>query len=128
MANLVTSQVTDVSYMFYWDSSLSHLVLGSKTNLHDDSALADVPKTGTTIPGTNKKVTSPNWVATSGYHQGQKYSSKDLMELTGRDQVTVYDWDSTPIDTIETHSVTRTINFHLPDGLNANATRFYYAY
>ena len=103
-------------------TNLHHLVLGLKTKLIDpngsNSALPTVPATGTKIPGTDKVVTAPYWVATSGYQQGKRYTSKKLEQLTGRDQVTTYDWDSQVHyqDTVESKSVTRTINVHYPDG------------
>ena len=56
--------------------------------------------------------------ATSGYQQGHKYTSEDLMNLTSRDQVTTYDWDSKPAftQTTETKTKDRTIVIHQPDG------------
>ena len=103
-------------------NNLHHLVLGPKTKLIDqngsNSALPAVPAAGTKIPGTDKVVTTPYWVATSGYQQGQRYTSKELEQLTGRDQVTTYDWDSQPLfaSTVATKAVIRTINVHNPDG------------
>ena len=103
-------------------NNLHHLVLGPKTQLiarnGRNSALPAVPAAGTKIPGTDKIVTAPYWVATSGYQKGQRYTSDELQQLTGRDQVTTYDWDSQiPYqDTVESKSVTRTINVHYPDG------------
>ena len=139
-----TSQVTNMSAMFYWSSSLAnldlshfdtsqvtnmwqmfsgcnnlhHLVLGPKTELDPYSNLPAVPAAGTKIPGTDRVVTAPYWVATSGYQQGQRYTSKELEQLTGRDQVTTYDWDSQPLfaSTVATKAVIRTINVHNPDG------------
>ena len=103
-------------------TKLHHLVLGPKIQLIDPngwiSDLPAVPAIGTKIPGTDKIVTAPYWVATSGYQKGQRYTSDELQQLTGRDQVTTYDWDSQiPYqDTVESKSVTRTINVHYPDG------------
>ena len=103
-------------------NNLHHLVLGLKTQLiarnGRNSALPAVPAAGTKIPGTDRVVTAPYWVATSGYQQGQRYTSSELEQLTGRDQVTTYDWDSQVHyqDTVESKSVTRTINVHYPDG------------
>ena len=103
-------------------NNLHHLVLGLKTQLiarnGRNSALPAVPAAGTKIPGTDKIVTAPYWVATSGYQKGKRYTSDELQQLTGRDQVTTYDWDSQiPYqDTVESKSVTRTINVHYPDG------------
>ena len=103
-------------------TNLHHLVLGPKIQLIDPngwiSDLPAVPATGTKIPRTDKIVTAPYWVATSGYQQGQRYTSDELQQLTGRDQVTTYDWDSqVPYqETVESKSVTRTINVHYPDG------------
>ena len=148
LSNFNTSQVTDMVDMFYGCSSLislnlshfntenvmnmfrmfkdcknlNHLVLGPKTKLIDqnnyNSKLPVVPAAGTKIPGTDKIVTAPYWVATSGYQQGKRYTSDELQQLTGRDQVTTYDWDSqVPYqDTVESKSVTRTISIHYPDG------------
>ena len=103
-------------------TNLHHLVLGPKTKLIDqqgsNSDLSAVPAAGTKIPGTDKAVTAPYWVATSGYQQGQRYTSDELQQLTGRDQVTTYDWDSQPLfaSTVATKAVIRTINVHNPDG------------
>ncbi len=148
LSNFNTSQVTDMVDMFYGCSSLislnlshfntenvinmfrmfkecnslNHLVLGPKTKLIDQKGsntdLPDVPAAGTKIPGTDKMVTVPYWLATSGYQQDKLYTSEKLEQLTGRDQVTTYDWDSqVPYqDTVESKSVTRTISIHYPDG------------
>ena len=122
LSSFDTSQVTNVSGMLAGCTNLHHLVLGPKIQLIDpngsNSALPAVPAAGTKIPGTDKVVTAPYWVATSGYQQGKRYTSSELEQLTGRDQVTTYDWDSqVPYqDTVESKSVTRTINVHYPDG------------
>ena len=148
LSHFDTSQVTDMAFMFngcwnltsldasHWDTSqviyisailnactnLHHLVLGPKTKLIDqqgsNSDLPPVPAAGTKIPGTDKVVTAPYWVATSGYQQGQRYTTEELRQLTGRDQVTTYDWDSQPLfaSTVATKAVIRTINVHNPDG------------
>ena len=103
-------------------TNLNHLVLGPKIQLIDpngsNSTLPAVPAAGTKIPGTDKTVTAPYWVATSGYQQGKRYTSDELQQLTGRDQVTTYDWDSQPLfaSTVATKAVIRTINVHNPDG------------
>ncbi|NUF98166.1 BspA family leucine-rich repeat surface protein [Lactobacillus mellis] len=103
-------------------NNLHHLVLGPKIQLINqngrNSSLPAVPAAGTKIPGTDKTVIAPYWVATSGYQQGNRYTSAELQQLTGRDQVTTYDWDSqAPYqETVESKSVTRTINVHYPDG------------
>ena len=57
-------------------------------------------------------------MATSGYQQGKRYTSDELQQLTGRDQVTTYDWASQPLfaSTVNSKVVTRTINVHNPDG------------
>ena len=98
-------------------NSLLKLILGSKTIL-TSALLPNVPAIGTKIPGTDRVVTAPYWVATSGYQQGQRYTSKELEQLTGRDQVTTYDWASQPLfaSTVNSKVVTRTINVHNPDG------------
>jgi len=79
-------------------TNLHHLVLGPKIQLIDqngwDSALPTVPAAGTKIPGTDKVVTAPYWIATSGYQQGKRYTSRELEQITGRDQITIYDWAS----------------------------------
>ena len=143
-----TSQVTNMDFMFnecwnltsldasHWDTSqviyilaildgctnLHHLVLGPKIQLIDQNGwitdLPDVPAAGTKIPGTDRVVTAPYWVATSGYQQGKRYTSDELQQLTGRDQVTTYDWASQPLftSTVNSKVVTRTINVHNPDG------------
>ena len=141
LSHFNTAKVTDMSSMFEWCTmltsldlsnfdmnkvtnrenmiaacfDLNHLILGPETFL---DGLTDVPEIGTKIPGTSRKVTSPYWVATSGYQQGHKYTSTGLMELTGRDQVTTYDWDSTLAftQTMETQTKVRTINIYRPNG------------
>ncbi|KJY62515.1 hypothetical protein JG30_07300 [Bombilactobacillus mellifer] len=118
LSNFDTTKVTDMTWMFdVYD--LNHLILGPKTLFNTyDIGLPNVPETGAKIPGTNRVVVSPYWVATSGYQQGHKYTSNELMELTGRDQVTTYDWDSKPAftQTTETKTKDRTIVIHQPDG------------
>ena len=114
-----TSKVTDMSVMFKNCAYVNHLVLGPKTQLiYQTTGLPAVPAAGTKIPGTDKVVTAPYWVATSGYQQGKRYTSDELEQLTGRDQVTTYDWDSQPLfaSTVATKAVIRTINVHNPDG------------
>ena len=97
--------------------SLSKLVLGPKTIL-TSALLPNVPSTGTKIPGTDKIVTAPYWVATSGYQTGQRYTSEELMTMRDRDQATTYEWASQPLfaSTVATKAVIRTINVHNPDG------------
>lgn len=110
--------------------SLNHLVLGISGNENENgfsgSKLLEVPAIGTPVPGTNKKVTAPYWVATSGYEQGKQYTSEELMKLSTRDQVTTYDWvAAVPVaeTTTETKAVSRLINVHQPDGTNKNITQ-----
>ena len=128
LSSFDTSQVTNRSpyndkfAMLAGCTNLHHLVLGPKTKLIDPngwiSELPAVPAAGTKIPGTDRVVTAPYWVATSGYQQGKRYTSDELEQLTGRDQMTTYDWDSQVHyqETIESKLVTRTINVHYPDG------------
>ena len=118
LSSFNTGKVNDIQEIFYNCMNLNHLILGPKTLFNTYAALPNVPGTGTQIPGTSKRVTSPYWIATSGYQQGHKYTSDELMGLTGRDQVTTYDWDSTPAftQTTETKAVTRAIRIHQPDG------------
>ena len=118
LSNFSTGKDTNVRAMFDDCLNLNHLILGPDTLFNTNAALPRIPKTGTQIPGTAKRVTSPYWVATSGYQQGHKYTSNELMGLTGRDRVTTYDWDSTPAftQTTETKAVTRAIRIHQPDG------------
>ncbi|NUF99046.1 DUF285 domain-containing protein [Lactobacillus mellis] len=100
-----TSKVTNISEMFRNCAYVNHLVLGPKTQFiyqttgpsNGNSELPTVPAAGTKIPGTDRVVTAPYWVATSGYQQGKRYTSEELQQLTGRDQVTTYDWDSQPL-------------------------------
>ena len=104
VSNFDTSQVTneykniDKFAMLEDCTNLHHLVLGPKIQLIDqngwDSALPTVPAAGTKIPGTDKVVTAPYWIATSGYQQGKRYTSRKLEQITGRDQITIYDWAS----------------------------------
>ena len=112
------SSVPYVDDMFANCDSLNHLVLGVKTILKPQMNLPRVPKLGFRVPGTDRVVASPYWVATSGYQQGHKYTSDELINLTGRDQVTTYDWDSKPAftQTTETKGVTRAIRIHQLDG------------
>ena len=60
--------------MFQLCIKLNHLVLGTKVlfpqQAEIEMGLPDLPAVGTLVPGTNKKVTAPYWVATSGYEQG----------------------------------------------------------
>ena len=118
LSNFDTNKVTNRENMIAACFDLNHLILGPETFLDTIAGLTDVPEIGTKIPGTSRKVTSPYWVATSGYQQGHKYTSTGLMELTGRDQVTTYDWDSTPAftQTTETQTKVRTINIYRPNG------------
>ena len=124
LSSFDTSQVTNEYNFAILEgcTNLHHLVLGPKTQLIDPNGwiaeLPAVPAAGTKIPGTDKVVTAPYWVATSGYQQGKRYTSSDLEQLTGRDQVTTYDWASQPLfaSTVNSKVVTRTINVHNPDG------------
>ena len=120
LSNFDTTKVTDMYEMFWGCFNLNHLILGPDTLLNTSAWLPPILQRwiGTQIPGTEKRLTSPYWVATSGYQQGHKYTSNDLMELTGRDQVTTYDWDSKPAftQTTETKTKDRTIVIHQPDG------------
>ena len=122
LSNFNTENTKNIFRMFKDCKNLNHLVLGPKTKLIDPngwiSKLPVVPAAGTKIPGTDKIVTAPYWVATSGYQQGQRYTSDELQQLTGRDQVTTYDWVSQPLfaSTVNSKVVTRTINVHNPDG------------
>ena len=89
---------TYVAAMLEMCNNLNHLVLGPKTKLFswrgDGSNIPAVPAAGTKIPGTDKVVAAPYWVATSGYQQGQHYTSEELEQITGRDQITICDWAS----------------------------------
>ena len=115
LSNFNTAKVTEMGGIFGSCWNLNHLILGPDTLFN---ALPHIPKTGTQIPGKDRIVASPYWVATSGYQQGHKYTSEDLAKLTGRDQVTTYDWDSKPAftQTTETKTKVRTINLHQPNG------------
>ena len=110
--------IDEIFHIFDGCDNLNHLILGPDTLFNTNAALPHIPKTSTQIPGKDRVVASPYWVATSGYQQGHKYNSDDLMELTGRDQVTTYDWDSKPAftQTTETKGVTRAIRIHQLDG------------
>ena len=130
LSSFDTSQLVDSIYISFYMltgcTNLHHLVLGPKIKLvypsGKEAHLPPVPGAGTKIPGTDKTVTAPYWVATSGYQQGQRYTSEELEQLTGRDQITTYDWasdwDSQPLfaSTVNSKVVTRTINVHNPDG------------
>ena len=118
LSHFNTAKGTDMHEMLEDCNNLNHLILGPKTLLTTDTGLPNVPETGAKISGTNRVVISPYWVSTSGYQQGHKYTSNELMGLTGRDQVTTYDWDSKPAftQTTETKTKDRTIVIHQPDG------------
>ncbi|MCX8736025.1 BspA family leucine-rich repeat surface protein [Lactobacillus sp. B4026] len=118
LSNFDTSHVTDINYMFNLCNKLNHLVLGAKAKLTSDVKLPAVPAVNTVVSGSNRIVTAPYWVATSGYAQGKRYTSDELMSLTGRDQVTTYDWVTQTVaaDTTQTKAVTRLIVIHQPDG------------
>ncbi|MCO6534849.1 BspA family leucine-rich repeat surface protein [Lactobacillus sp.] len=118
LSNFDTSHVTDINYMFNLCNKLNHLVLGAKTKLTSDVKLPAVPAVNTVVSGSNRIVTAPYWVATSGYEQGKRYTSAELMSLTGRDQVTTYDWVTQTVaaNTTQTKAVTRLIVIHQPDG------------
>ncbi|KJY60119.1 putative surface protein, partial [Bombilactobacillus mellifer] len=119
LSQLNTAKAIDeIFHIFDSCDNLNHLILGPDTLFNTNAALPHIPKTSTQIPGKDRVVASPYWIATSGYQQGHKYTSTDLMELTGRDQVTTYDWDSEPAftQTTETKTKVRTINLHQPNG------------
>ena len=120
LSSFNTGKVNDMDMQGILDNcmNLNHLILGPDTLFNNYAALPHIPKTGTNIPGKDRVVASPYWVATSGYQQGHKYTADELMTLTGRNQVTTYDWDSTPAftQTTETKAVTRAIRIHQPDG------------
>ena len=118
LSNFDTSQVTIMDNMFVGCSNLSSLVLGAKTKLSSIAELPAVPAVNTVISGTNRIVAAPYWVATSGYEQGKRYTSDELTSLTGRDQVTTYDWVTQTVaaNTTQTKAVTRLIVIHQPDG------------
>ena len=105
--------------MFKDCNKLNHLVIGPNVYLGTFDTGLSVPPVGTVIPGTNKKVAAPYWVATEGYQKGQLYTSEELVSLEGRDQVTIYDWVSTnqtAKESTENKAVTRLISIHLPNG------------
>ena len=110
-----TGMTTD---MFKNCSKLNHLIIGPNYTSLINTNLP-IPPVGTVIPGTNKKVAAPYWVATDGYQKGQLYTSEELVSLEGRDQVTIYDWvstDQTAKESTENKAVTRLISIHLPNG------------
>ena len=118
LSHFDTVNVTDMRYMFSYCNNLSRLVLGAKAKLTSDVKLPAVPAVNTVVSGSNRIVTAPYWVATSGYEQGKRYTSDELMLLTGRDQVTTYDWVTQTVaaNTTQTKAVTRLIVIHQPDG------------
>ncbi|WP_366934884.1 BspA family leucine-rich repeat surface protein [Lactobacillus sp.] len=102
-----TFKVTSFVNIFSNCNKLNHLVLGSETKFTSDAMLPE---------NANPKI---KWVATTGYNQGQKYTSAELMAITDRDQVTTYDWSkekSLVKSSTESKTITRTINVHQPDG------------
>ncbi len=118
LSSFDTSKARNIPYIFVSCYNLNHLVLGAKITLSSIVNLPAVPAVNTVISGTNRIVTAPYWVATSGYEQGKRYTSAELMSLTGRDQVTTYDWDTQTLatNTTQTKAVTRLIVVHQPDG------------
>ena len=107
LSNFDTSNVTNFGYIFSNCNKLNHLILGSGTKFTSDAMLPE---------NANSKI---KWVATTGYNQGQKYTSAELMAITDRDQVTTYDWSkekSLVKSSTESKTITRTINVHQPDG------------
>ena len=118
LSHFDTANVTDMRYMFSYCKNLSRLVLGAKAKLTSDVKLPAVPAVNTVVSGSNRIITAPYWVATSGYEQGKRYTSDELMSLTGRDQVTTYDWVTQTVaaNTTQTKAVTRLIVVHQPDG------------
>ncbi|QYN53293.1 BspA family leucine-rich repeat surface protein [Lactobacillus panisapium] len=118
LSNFNTSNVKNMSRMFDGCNKLNHLVLGSGTKLTSDVKLPAVLAVNTVVSGSNRIITAPYWVATSGYEQGKRYTSDELMSLTGRDQVTTYDWVTQTVaaNTTQTKAVTRLIVVHQPDG------------
>ncbi|BDR59578.1 mucin-binding protein [Xylocopilactobacillus apicola] len=109
LSNFDTKKVSYQDRIFYNTTNLKHLVLSPKAVFN--YILPDIPAKGTVLPD-RKIVDSPNWVATSGYQKGSKYSPSQLLRITDRDQITTYDWDIRSLYDIasETKSVTRTIN------------------
>ncbi|UQS82325.1 BspA family leucine-rich repeat surface protein [Bombilactobacillus folatiphilus] len=96
--------------------NLNRLILKNDVNLGGLDQLHN-GHIGRTILGTNKKAISNDLVAVSGYQKGGHYSLDELENLTGRDQVTVYEWDTGQLlDDQEVKAITRTINVHQPDG------------
>ncbi|MCT6820851.1 MAG: BspA family leucine-rich repeat surface protein [Lactobacillus panisapium] len=114
--------------MFLDCKNLNHLVLGTKVLFPQqlEMGLPDVPAVGTLVPGTNKKVTAPYWVATSGYEQGKQYTSDELMKMESRDAITTYDWvAAAPVaeTSTESRAVSRLINIHQPDDTTKTITQ-----
>ncbi|MCO6536282.1 BspA family leucine-rich repeat surface protein [Lactobacillus sp.] len=114
--------------MFLDCKNLNHLVLGTKVlfSQYAEMGLPEVPAVGTLVPGTNKKVTAPYWVATSGYEQGKQYTSDELMKMESRDAITTYDWvAAAPVAETSTESkaVSRLINIHQPNGITKSETQ-----
>ncbi|QYN59037.1 BspA family leucine-rich repeat surface protein [Lactobacillus panisapium] len=114
--------------MFLDCKNLNHLVLGTKVLFPQqlEMRLPDVPAVGTLVPGTNKKVTAPYWVATSGYEQGKQYTSDELMKMESRDAITTYDWvAAAPVaeTSTESRAVSRLINIHQPDDTTKTITQ-----
>ena len=118
LSHFDTAKVTNFNSILEACNKLNHLVLGSGTELTSDVKLPAVPAVNTVVSGSNRIVTAPYWVATSGYEQGKRYTSAELMSLTGRDQVTTYDWVTQTVaaNTTQTKAVTRLIVIHQPDG------------
>ena len=111
-----------INNMFLDCKNLNHLVLGTKVLFPQQAemGLPEVPAVGTLVPGTNKKVTAPYWVATSGYEQGKQYTSDELMKMENRGAITTYDWvAAAPVveTSTESKAVSRLINIHQPNGI-----------
>ena len=77
LSNWDTTSLDDNQFgaIFLGAIKLNHLVLGARTVIGDN--LPGVPNVGTRVPGTDRVVASPYWVATSGYQQENKYTSTE---------------------------------------------------
>ncbi|UQS84158.1 BspA family leucine-rich repeat surface protein [Bombilactobacillus thymidiniphilus] len=110
----LTGEQNKVYIFFNTNNNLAHIVVGPDVRLEFSNIQNRV---GQIMPGTNKKVISNDWVAISGYQKGKHYTSDELANLIGRDQITTYEWDiGQSLDDQEVKAVTRTINVHQPNG------------
>ncbi|UQS83686.1 BspA family leucine-rich repeat surface protein [Bombilactobacillus thymidiniphilus] len=113
LANFDTSNIATFDHMFSESGNLASITVGPalQLTLEDNDHMAYQ-----TVPGTDRKVMSNDWVAIDGDKQWHHYSTYVLNSLSKRDQVTTYQWDTGQSNAEEIKALTRTISIHQPDG------------